>query len=87
VLNELKTLTTAVEADAFSKYQHLLELLRELGADALQHAPRIIVFSERIATLGFLLDNLKRDLRVTDEAIVEFHAGLPDVTQTAIVDS
>jgi len=86
-LHELKDLAAAVDTQVFSKFKRLVELLRELGIDGSATSPRIIIFSERIATLGFLRDHLIDELDIADEAIVQFHAGLPDVDQTAIVDS
>lgn len=86
-LQELCRLAEAVTPDSFGKYRRLVRLLRELGADASHDAPRVIIFSERIATLRFLVDNLRRELGVDEEAIVQFHAGLPDVRQQEIVES
>jgi hypothetical protein len=50
-------------------------------------SPRVIIFSERIATLRFLADQLRGEFGVGEEAIRVFHAGLPDVEQTGIVES
>jgi len=86
-LEELRQLTCTITPALFSKYQHLLKLLRDLGADASPDAPRVIIFSERIATLGFLLENLRAEFGADDEAIVQFHAGLPDVRQQEVVES
>ena len=87
VLHELRRLAERVDAAAFDKYQRLLALLTELGIDAAPQTPRVIIFSERIATLEFLRDHLRTALHAGEEAIVLFHAGLPDVDQTGIVDS
>jgi hypothetical protein len=65
----------------------LLQLLQELGAIGKPGSPRVIIFSERIATLQYLFDHLKRDLALDEEAIVQFHAGLLDVDQQGIVES
>ncbi len=86
-LRELTSLAAAVQPADFTKYQHLLALLRELGASGLPLSPRVIIFSERIATLDFLADHLRAEFGVGKEVIPVFHAGLPDVDQTGIVES
>ncbi|MEA3337416.1 MAG: helicase-related protein [Chloroflexota bacterium] len=85
-LSELHALATAVDTDTFRKYQRLVSLLRELGADASRTAPRIIVFSERIATLYFLQEQLIKEFGADEDSVVVFHAGLPDVEQQHIVE-
>jgi ERCC4-related helicase len=86
-LTELKELASAVTSARFIKFGRLVKLLRELGADASPASPRVIVFSERIATLAFLLENLQDEFRAYEGAIVQFHAGLPDIEQQDIVES
>jgi len=86
-LDDLKELAASVNGRSFKKYNFLLQLLQELSAIGKPGSPRVIIFSERIATLQYLFDHLKRDLALDDEAIVQFHAGLPDVDQQDIVES
>ena len=86
-LSELAFLATDVDSTDFSKYQRLLKLLEQLGVDASSDSPRVIVFSERIATLKFLFEHLRDAFGASEDAIVQFHAGLPDVEQTGIVES
>ena len=85
-LNNLKDLVERVGPQSFQKYKLLLALLSELGAIGFPESPRVIIFSERIATLQFLYDNLKKVFSLPDEAIVQFHAGLPDIDQQRIVE-
>ena len=85
-LSELKDLVGRVDRQSFQKYKLLLELLGDLGAVGFLGSPRVIIFSERIATLQFLYDNLKNAFSLPDEAIVQFHAGLPDIDQQNIVE-
>ena len=87
VLGDLATLAEVVEPVDFCKYQRLLNLLEQLGVDASENSPRVIIFSERIATLKFLLEHLKEAFGASEDAIVQFHAGLPDIEQTGIVES
>ena len=85
-LSELHDLAFVVDDAAFSKYRQLVQLLRDLGADASPQAERIIIFSERIATLHYLQERLMQEFGADEEAIVVFHAGLPDVEQQTIVE-
>jgi ERCC4-related helicase len=86
-LSELSELAQAVDRQHFSKYKRLLNLLKEIGVDATRESPRVIIFSERIATLKFLQENLCAAFNKNTEVITQFHAGLPDVEQTGIVES
>lgn len=86
-LTDLLARVEAVDAAGFSKYQRLLALLRALNATGSPSSRRVILFSERIATLRFLQTQLQQDLSPRPEAIALFHAGLPDVEQQAVVDS
>lgn len=86
-LRNLQSLALKVAQQGYTKFGLLLDLLRELGAVGLPGSPRVIIFSERIETLKFLYENLKRLFALPDEAIVQFHAGLPDIDQQAIVES
>lgn len=86
-LDELRSLAEKLGKPEFQKYGLLLQLLHKMGAVGQPLSPRVIIFSERIATLQFLYDHLRADLHLPEEAIVQFHAGLPDVTQQEIVES
>lgn len=86
-LAELHSLVEKLDSNNFQKYQLLLKLLHELGTTGRAISPRVIIFSERIATLQFLYEQLNVDLDLSNKAIVQFHAGLPDVDQQKIVES
>lgn len=86
-LRELRGLVEKLEHRKFQKYGLLLQVLQDLGAVGQSLSPRVIIFSERIATLKFLHEHLKNDLGISDDVIVQFHAGLPDVDQQKIVES
>src|SRR5690606_22640560 len=77
----------AIEPDAFGKYQDLLERLRALGVGRRGNTERVVVFSERIATLRFLERRLTADLGLGAEALAIFHGQLPDQTQCELVQS
>jgi len=86
-LLNLRNLAEDIQLDGFSKYSRLLKLLSELGVNCSKTSPRIIIFSERIATLKFLFENLSEEFCVGTDVIRVFHAGLPDIEQTDIVES
>ena len=87
VLNELKTLVERVEPENFRKLQALLRMLRDLGFNQRGCAERIVVFSERIDTLHFLHDTLKRELGLEANQIEVFHGTLDDQKQQGLVES
>lgn len=75
-----------VGAPEFSKYQLLLDIIREwdwTGGDAYD---RLLIFTERVATMEFLEKHLASDLRLKGDAIQILHGGLSDVQQQEAVD-
>lgn len=87
LLLELAELAEAIKPQTFSKYQQLLSRMKALGVTCQPDSPRLLIFSERLATLKFLQENLCRELGVSDEVVRQFHAGLPDTEQQHIVES
>ncbi len=87
LLLELAELAEAIKPQTFSKYQQLLSRMKALGVTGQPDSPRLLIFSERLATLKFLQENLCRELGVSDEVVRQFHAGLPDTEQQHIVES
>jgi hypothetical protein len=84
-LQALERALRPIDAPAFSKYQDLLARLRALGLPA--SAERLVVFSERIATLRFLRQQLSADLGLDPAAIAIFHGQLDDQAQRELVQS
>lgn len=68
-----------------AKYAALLDYLKDIGVGR-RSATRVVVFSERVATLRWLAAKLRADLRLTDDAVDILHGGLPDDQQQSIVD-
>jgi superfamily II DNA or RNA helicase len=60
----------AITPDHFTKYQHLLKVLKNQGWTGHDQRDRLVIFSERIATLAFLREHLMRDLGLDADAIV-----------------
>ncbi|MBD2255004.1 DEAD/DEAH box helicase [Nostoc parmelioides] len=93
-IDELKALAAAlvtINDKNFSKYQKLLKLITTAedegfawkGADP---KDRIVIFTERLETMRFLKENLKRDLQLTEEAIATLDGGMPDVELMEIIE-
>ena len=92
-LQQLSALAAAVEAIGagdFSKYGRLVQLItdpkRGFGWSARRTEDRLVIFSERIETLRFLSDHLRRDLGLKDDQLALLHGGLSDTEQQQIVD-
>ncbi|MBC8552406.1 MAG: DEAD/DEAH box helicase [Candidatus Brocadiales bacterium] len=87
VLVELERLVNIVLLkNVDSKYKKLKETLLELGWSGKKRDERFVLFAERIATIEYLSDNLKKDFGLADERIAYFHGGFSDVEQQAIVE-
>ncbi len=87
VLSELKALAQAVSPKQFPKLQALLQILKGLGLDRAECRERVVVFSERIATLKFLEEYLKKELKLKSQAIEVFHGSLGDQDQQSLVET
>lgn len=76
--NRLRTLAdqvAAIDTSAFSKYQDLLRLLRDLRWTGKQPRDRLVIFSERIATVAWLSERLRTDLSLADEQVARVDGG------------
>lgn len=87
-LENLKKLLKRVGPAEFSRYQGLLKLLRdpEYAWKPRDTADRLVIFTERIATMEWLAQNLRRDLGMTDEQVVTMSGGMSDMDQQRIVE-
>jgi len=88
VLEELRNALVQIEPSDFSRYQQLLSLLRskEYGWTA-DTTDRLVIFTERIETMKFLAAQLKKDLKLKDNAIQEISGGMSDAEQQTIVEN
>ena len=68
-LESLRDILKMIGPDDFSKYQDLLALLKELNWAGRESRDRLVIFSERIATLDWLKTRLAIDLSLSEEAI------------------
>lgn len=84
-LTELAERAAAAE-DGAGKYATLLEEMARVGVGPRSGA-RVVVFAERVATLRWLAERLRRDLRLGGDQVEVLHGGLDDQKQQAIVES
>lgn len=76
---------TSAEAGS-AKLDRLVEYLRGIGVGKAS-PERAVVFSERVATLRWLREELTTRLKLKPEQVEVLHGGLSDVEQQAIVES
>ena len=74
-LRELLNAVLAIDTDAFSKYRHIRALFTELKWSPKKKDDRIVIFSERIATLEWLAVRLREDLGLSEEQVKTLHAS------------
>lgn len=84
-LANLEELVTVIDDDKSSKLASLVETLRAIGIGAKSNT-RVVVFSERNATLAWLADRLPKLLGLGREAIDVLNGGLPDKTQQDMIE-
>ena len=65
----------AIDTDAFSKYKELLHLLRELRWTGRAPRDRLVIFSERIATVSWLAERLREDLNLSPDQVARVDGG------------
>jgi ERCC4-related helicase len=79
-----------ISSTAFSKYQKLLTTITDkqkgFGWTGKDKTDRLVIFTERIESLGFLHANLLRDLNLKDGQINILHGGMSDREQQGIVE-
>lgn len=68
-LRVLADQVAVIDTGAFSKYQELLRLLRELKWTGRAPRDRLVIFSERIATVSWLADRLREDLNLAADQV------------------
>ena len=87
-LKKLKHLLEDIHAEDFSRYQELLTLVtsKDYGWDKNNPEDRIVIFTERIETMKWLANQLRKDLKMPANAIQEMYGGMSDVEQQKVVD-
>lgn len=87
-LEQLRQALVQIEPADFSRYQGLLSLLKsdEYGW-ANNSADRLVIFTERIETMKYLVDRLQKDLNLDRDAIQELSGSMSDSEQQSIVEN
>lgn len=82
-LRNLQAAVAAISAADFSRYQGLLAFLREQGWTGRDSGDRLVIFTERLATVAWLQANLARDLGLADERIRTMSGEMNDLELNA----
>lgn len=87
-LEELKEALLQIQPEDFSRYQKLIALLKskEYGWTRATD-DRLVIFTERIETMKYLSEHLKKDLGLKDEAVQTISGGISDTDQQNIVEN
>ena len=88
-LEELKSALEMITPNDFMRYQKLLSLLRsrEYAWDPTATDDRVVIFTERIETMKYLAEQLRKDLKMSGKQIVEISGSMTDKDQQEIVEN
>jgi superfamily II DNA or RNA helicase len=84
-LARLGTLATSAQDAGSAKLDALVAHLKEIGVGKGSDV-RVVLFSERVATLNWLRTELPRRLKLPEPAFAVLHGRLPDVEQMGVVE-
>ena len=84
LLQTLERAAAKVTPKKNSKLAELIGVLEEMGVTA-SGSERVVIFSERIATLDLLQEQLRKALRLKPSQIAVFHGSLDDQAQQRLV--
>ena len=84
-LERLAELNAKVTRQNSNKYAALVNYLQDINVGKGKKT-RAVVFSERVATLHWLKENLTKDLKMPTGAVEVMHGGLSDEEQMRLVD-
>lgn len=88
-LRDLADQVAAIDTGAFRKYQDLLKMLRDLRWTGKAPRDRIVIFSERIATVSWLAERLQADLDLSEGQVARVDGGSveADVRTQEVIDA
>ncbi|WP_127716711.1 DEAD/DEAH box helicase [Halobacteriovorax sp. HLS] len=88
LLSELDKSVSSIKNKSFSKYQALLSTIKEkCKFDAKEPLSRIVIFSERVDTVKFLVENLRKDLKLSKDQLQKLtREGMSDIEIQSVVD-
>ena len=84
-LLRLCALNSKIATQDSNKFAALISYLKQIGVGP-RKSRRVVIFSERVATLHWLAENIKKHLKLPKAAVEIMHGGLDDVTQMRIID-
>ncbi len=88
-LEELQRALARIGRGEDSRYRGLLEAIRggrPFRWDGSDSRDRLVIFTERIATLKWLAEGLGRDLKLAEGQVGTLHGGMSDVEQQRVVE-
>jgi superfamily II DNA or RNA helicase len=87
-LVDLQKVLNKIKPESFSRYKGLLELLRDNSYEWHKEAvdDRLVIFTERIETMIWLTENLRRDLNLNEKQVVCMSGSMSDQEQQDIVE-
>ena len=88
LLEELRDSLLKITPKDFMRYQKLLYLLnsKEYAWNPKDTGDRVVIFTERIETMKYLAEHLRRDLGLKANAIQEISGSMSDAEQQRIVE-
>lgn len=88
-LENLKKALESITSKDFSRYQELLRLLNssEYAWSPANTEDRLVIFTERIETMKYLVQNLRNDLKLSDKQVIGISGEMSDVEQQEIVEN
>jgi superfamily II DNA or RNA helicase len=84
-LERLLEVSQAAEVSKSAKLDALCKHLETIGVEK-GSDQRVVLFSERLATLAWLKKELPKKLKMPDAAFRRLHGSMPDTDQMAVVD-
>lgn len=84
-LGRLAELAATANIEGSAKLDRLVETLADIGVGPRSEV-RVVIFSERVASLYWIADAIRKRLGMTDKQVVEFHNAKPDDEQQRIVE-
>ena len=87
-LEALANQVAVIDTPAFSKYQDLLQMLQDLCWTGTDPRDRIVIFTERIATVSWLAERLQVDLDLSEAQVARVDGGSveADVRTQEVID-
>jgi superfamily II DNA or RNA helicase len=84
-LERLAVLAENARATRAGKFAELAKYLKEIGVGK-GSSVRAVVFAERVATLKWLVEALREELKLSADAVEIMHGGLTDEEQMGVIE-